>query len=214
MRGQEEANRASHVAEIRHANAASTTQHHQPSSPGHGRTAQFLNSLEFPDAASQLPAFVRPLPAKIAPEDVQYLAVKGALTLPKITLQNALLRCYIEYVYPFMPLIDLHDFLSIVDRRDGINGQTSLLLYQSIMFSAVAFVDIKHLREAGFSSRKAARKAFFQKTRVSSAYVFEQEELLKKKKERKKKCLNTLYSCSMILITNKIDWYSSSLSCR
>jgi hypothetical protein len=131
-----------------------------------GRTAQFLNSLELPDAGSQLPAFVRPLPSKISPEDVQYLALKGALTLPNITLQNALLQCYIEYVYPYMPLIDLHDFLSIVDRRDGVNGQTSLLLYQSIMFSATAFVDMRHLREAGFPSRKAARKAFFQKTRV------------------------------------------------
>jgi hypothetical protein len=66
-----------------------------------------------------------------------------------------------------MPLIDLHPFLSIVDRRDGVNGQTSLLLYQSIMFSAMAFVDIKHLRAAGFSSRKVARKAFVQKTKVS-----------------------------------------------
>lgn len=110
---------------------------------------------------------MRPLPSKIAPEDVQYLGVKGALTLPNVTLQNALLQCYVEYVYPYMPLIDLHNFLSIVDRRDGVNGQTSLLLYQSIMFSATAFVDMKHLREAGFSSRKAARKAFFQKTRVS-----------------------------------------------
>jgi len=126
-----------------------------------GRTAQFLNSLELPDAGSQLPAFVRPLPSKISPEDVQYLALKGALTLPNITLQNALFQCYIEYVYPYMPLIDLHDFLSIVDRRDGVNGQTSLLLYQSIMFSATAFVDMRHLREAGFPSRKAARKAFF-----------------------------------------------------
>ncbi|TWU73822.1 hypothetical protein ED733_004887 [Metarhizium rileyi] len=145
---------------------------------GNGRTAQFLNSLEPPDAGSQLPAFVRPLPSKITPEDVQYLALKGALTLPNITLQNALLQCYLEYVYPYMPLIDLHNFLSIVDRRDGVNGQTSLLLYQSIMFSATAFVDMKHLREAGFSSRKAARKAFFQKTRLLYDFDYEQDRLV------------------------------------
>ncbi|OAQ64396.1 C6 transcription factor (Ctf1B) [Pochonia chlamydosporia 170] len=148
------------------------------SSYGNGRTAQFLNSLELPDAGSQLPAFVRPLPSKIAPDDVQYLALKGALTLPNITLQNALLQCYIEYVYPYMPLIDLHNFLSIVDRRDGVNGQTSLLLYQSIMFSATAFVDMKHLREAGFQSRKAARKAFFQKTRLLYDFDYEQDRLI------------------------------------
>ncbi|KHN95756.1 Cutinase transcription factor 1 beta [Metarhizium album ARSEF 1941] len=145
---------------------------------GSGRTAQFLNSLELPDAGSQLPAFVRPLPAKIAPEDVQYLALKGALTLPSLALQSALLQGYIEYVYPYMPLIDLHHFLSIVDRRDGVNGQTSLLLYQSIMFSATAFVDMKYLRDAGFSSRKAARKAFFQKTRLLYDFDYEQDRLV------------------------------------
>lgn len=130
------------------------------------RTAQFLSSLEEHDSNAQLPAFVRALPSKIATDDVNYLHIKGALTLPNITLQNALLKSYVEYVHPYMPLMDLHEFLSIVNRRDGLNGQTSLFLYQAVMFSATAFVDMKHLREAGYSTRKAARKAFFQKTRV------------------------------------------------
>lgn len=134
---------------------------------GGGRTAQFLSSLEFPDAGAQLPGFIRPLPAKIAPEDVRYLSAKGALSLPGIALQNALLQAYAEYVHPYMPLMDLHEFLGLVSRRDGLNGQASLFLYQAVMFSATAFVDIKYLREAGYASRKVARKAFFQKTRVS-----------------------------------------------
>lgn len=96
-----------------------------------------------------------------------YLHLKGALTLPSVPLQNALLQVYVEYVHPYMPLMDLQDFLSIVSRRDGLNGQTSLFLYQAVMFSATAFIDVEFLREAGYSSRKAARKAFFQKTRVS-----------------------------------------------
>lgn len=131
------------------------------------RTARFLGSFEPPDAGAQLPAFVRPLPPKIAPEDVRYLYAKGALTLPGLALQNALLQSYVEYVHPYMPLMDLHDFLVVVGRRDGRDGQTSLFLYQAVMFSATAFVDIKLLREAGYLSRKAARKAFFHKTRVS-----------------------------------------------
>jgi hypothetical protein len=110
---------------------------------------------------------VRPLPSKIAAEDIDYLFVKGALTLPGIALQNALLTAYVEYVHPYMPLMDLHEFLNIVNRRDGVNGQTSLFLYQAVMFSATAFVDMKYLREAGYPTRKAARKAFFLKTRVS-----------------------------------------------
>lgn len=147
---------------------------------------------------------MRPLPSKIAPDDVQYLALKGALTLPNITLQNALLQCYIEYVYPYMPLIDLHNFLSIVDRRDGVNGQTSLLLYQSIMFSATAFVDMKHLREAGFQSRKAARKAFFQKTRVCQAQIHDGMNDGDANRT----------SCSTTSTTNRTVSFSSRPSCK
>jgi hypothetical protein len=136
------------------------------------RTTQFLNSLEEPDLQDQLPAFIRPLPAKIEPEDVKYLAAKGALTLPPIPLQNALLQAYVEYVFPYMPLLDLNTFLACLNSRDGLCGQTSLLLYQAVMFVATSFVDLKALRENGFPSRKAARKSFFQKTRVSQDSTF------------------------------------------
>jgi len=77
-----------------------------------------------------------------------------------------------------MPLMDLHDFLSIINRRDGLNGQMSLFLYQAVMFSATAFVDVAHLREAGFQSRKAARKAFFQKTRLLYDFDYELDRLV------------------------------------
>ncbi len=133
---------------------------------GQNRTAQYLNSLDGPDLGAQLPAFLRPMPARIAPEDVTYLHMKGALSLPSVPLQNALLQSYVEFVHPYMPLMDLHEFLSIVNRRDGLNGQTSLFLYQAVMFSATAFVDMEYLREAGYPTRKAARRSFFQKTRV------------------------------------------------
>jgi hypothetical protein len=131
------------------------------------RTAQFLNSLEEPDLLAQLPAFVKPLPSKIAPEDVKYLYTKGALTLPPLELQNALIRAFVEYVHPYMPLLELSAFLNTINSKDGLYGQVSLFLYQAVMFSATAFVETRYLREAGYASRRAARKSFFQKTRVS-----------------------------------------------
>ena len=132
------------------------------------RTAQFLNTLEEPDLLAQLPAFIKPLPSKIAPEDVEYLYKKGALTLPPLELQMALIRAFVEYVHPYLPLLELHSFLDTVASKDGLNGQVSLFLYQAVMFSATAYVEGKYLREAGYTSRRAARKSFFQKTRVSS----------------------------------------------
>ncbi|KAI1498223.1 transcription factor CTF1 [Biscogniauxia marginata] len=142
------------------------------------KTEQFLSSLEEPDALSQLPAFIRPLPAKIVPEDVSYLHTKGALSLPGPALQNALLRAYVEYVHPYMPLIDLHDFLSAVNAREGLYGQISLFLYQSIMFAATAFVDVKYLKEVGYPNRKAARKAFFYKARLLYDFDYESDRLI------------------------------------
>lgn len=130
------------------------------------KTAQFPKPLNEADVFSQNYRFLRPLPSKIAPEDVDYLRAKGALSVPYPPLQKALLHAYVEYVHPYMPLLDLHSFLSIVDAQDGSRGQTSLFLYQAVMFCATAFVRSKVLKEAGYASRKAARRAFFSKARV------------------------------------------------
>ena len=155
-----------------------TPRHDSVSVSGDLRTAQFLNTLEEPDASSNLPAFIRPLPAKIGAEDVAYLHAKGALTLPSIPLQNALLRCYVEYVHPYMPLVDLNEFLTAINSRDGLCGQISLFLYHSVMFSASAFVESKHLKDAGYASRKAARKAFFYKSRLLYDFDYESDRLV------------------------------------
>jgi hypothetical protein len=117
--------------------------------------------------SGQLPRFIKPLPAKIGPEEISYLEKKGALTVPKGTLRSEMLRAYVEFVHPYMPLLDLHDFLTVIDRSDGSKGKVSLILFQAVMFAGSAFVDMTHLRSAGYATRKEARKDFFQKTRVS-----------------------------------------------
>jgi hypothetical protein len=89
------------------------------------------------------------------------------LTVPKGTLRSQMLRAYVEFVHPYMPLLDLHDFLSVIDKPDGSNGKVSLILFQAVMFAGSAFVDMQYLRTAGYATRKEARKDFFQKTRVS-----------------------------------------------
>ncbi|KAI1824738.1 fungal-specific transcription factor domain-containing protein [Xylaria intraflava] len=122
--------------------------------------------------------FLRPLPPKIAPEDVAYLRAKGALSVPSLPLQKALLHAYVEYVYPYNPLLDLHDFLGIIDANDGSRGQISLFLYQAVMFCATAFVSNKALKEAGYASRKAARKVFFSKARLLYDFDYESDRLL------------------------------------
>jgi len=113
----------------------------------------------------QLPIYIKPLPAKIGPDEVIYLSNKGALTIPPKPLRDALLQGYIEFIHPFMPTVDIPELLQSIDRSDGTN-QVSLLVFQAIMFSGVASVDKKYLEAAGYATRREARREFFQKTRV------------------------------------------------
>lgn len=122
--------------------------------------------LGSPRPRSFLPEYIRGLPQRLQRDDVEYLVTKGALTIPDTTLRNELLKAYIYYVHPYMPLLDLEEFLQVIARNDGVH-QMSLLLFQAVMFAGTAFVDVEHLLNAGYSSRKIARKIFFQRARVS-----------------------------------------------
>ena len=115
-----------------------------------------------------LPRYIRALPPRITAEDVEFLERKGALTIPDAGLRNELLRSYVQYVHPYMPLLDLREFLHPIEKNDG-SAQVSLFLFQAVMFTATAYIDMRFLYAQGFETRKAARKVFFQRARVSSA---------------------------------------------
>lgn len=169
----------------------------------------FFGSLPQKPAPGELPKFIKPLPAKIGPDEISYLEKKGALNVPRGNLRSEMLRAYVEFVHPYMPLIDLHDFLSIVDRRDGSKGKVSLILFQAVMFAGSAFVDMEHLRAAGYASRKDARKDFFQKTRVSSDPFFGRLGNWPRPDRPFARLVCTrLHRCSVHMPTCEIDWVS------
>jgi hypothetical protein len=127
-------------------------------------------------ASGFLPDYIRGLPARLLKEDIDYLAVKGALTIPDATLRNELLKSYIHYVHTYMPLLDLEEFLQTIVQNDGIH-RISLLLFQAVMFAGVAFIDMKHLQAAGYQTRKAARKVFFQRARLLYDFDYEVDRI-------------------------------------
>jgi hypothetical protein len=114
-----------------------------------------------------LPSYIQPLPEHISTDDIHFLWKKGALIVPKTALRNRLIQCYVEYVYPYMPTIELHSFLRIVSGRNGGTEKVSLLLFHAIMFAGTAFVDMAFLETAGYTTRMEARKAFYNRTKVS-----------------------------------------------
>ncbi|RJE25849.1 Transcription factor [Aspergillus sclerotialis] len=119
------------------------------------------------------PRFLKPLPSRVAPEDLEFLRFRGALSVPESGLRNELLRCYIQWVHSFLPVLNLQEFLRCIAENDP-NGQVSILLFQAVMFVATAFVDLKHLQDAGYATRKNARNAFY--TRLRLLYSLDCEE--------------------------------------
>ncbi|KAF2266953.1 cutinase transcription factor 1 alpha [Lojkania enalia] len=147
------------------------------SSFGGDGTAAYFGNVAPKFSAADLPLYIKPLPSRIGPDEVSYLEKKGALTIPKLPLRNEMLRAYVEFVHPYMPLIDLHDFLMVIDRADGSLGKVSLILFQAVMFAGSAFVDMHHLCAAGYVTRKEARKDFFQKTRLLYDFDYESDRV-------------------------------------
>ena len=100
------------------------------------------------------------------PEDYQTLVARGALKVPHAALRDELLLSFVLYVHPYWPVLDLQDLLDAVYLETDFS-QCSLLLYQAVMFAGSAFVDMRLLERSGFTSRRSARKALFDKVKVS-----------------------------------------------
>ncbi|KAK5070052.1 hypothetical protein LTR64_001886 [Lithohypha guttulata] len=134
-------------------------------------TSPFFPSFKLQDGV-HFPKYIPAIPPRILSEDIDYLRKKGAFLIPETGLRNELLRCYVQYVHPYLPVLDLSEFLTTVD-QDDCSATISLLLFQAVMFAATAYIDLRYLTAQGYDSRKAARKAFFQ--RVKLLYDFDYE---------------------------------------
>lgn len=111
------------------------------------------------------PRYVSELPTRLEVGDLDYLESKGALCLPTAPFRKQLLKSYILWVHPQVPVLDLDKFLHAIAANDG-KTRISLLLFHAVMFAASAFVDISHIQEEGYMSRKVARDVLFLRVKV------------------------------------------------
>lgn len=111
------------------------------------------------------PDYVTKLPDRLAVEDVEYIERKGALCLPTARFRTELLKSYLLWVHPEVPVLDLDLFLRAIADNDGTNP-ISLLLFHAVMFAGVAFVDTSHIHQEGYTTREAAREILFQRAKV------------------------------------------------
>lgn len=119
-----------------------------------------------------LPQYIQPIPLRIMREDLDYLQTKGAFLIPEAAFRNELLRCYVQYVHPYLPVVDLGDLLTAIEKNQP-GDSISLLLFQAVMFAGTAYIDMRYLVAQGYVTRKAARKAFFQKVKLLYDFDYE-----------------------------------------
>lgn len=111
------------------------------------------------------PRYVSELPSRLEVSDLVYLENKGAFCLPTAPFRKQLLKSYVLWVHPQVPVLDLENFLSAIAANDG-QTRISLLLFHAVMFAASAFVDISHIQTEGYMSRKIVRDVLFRRVKV------------------------------------------------
>ncbi|OGM45243.1 hypothetical protein ABOM_005861 [Aspergillus bombycis] len=111
------------------------------------------------------PAYIKRLPPQLQDNDLRLLQANGALNIPHDALRDNLIKGYMLYIHPYMPVLDTECFLQAIFHQDNTN-LVSLLLFQAVMFAGAAFADWQHLRAAGFSTRREARKSFYERAKM------------------------------------------------
>ncbi|OBT61984.1 hypothetical protein VE03_08662 [Pseudogymnoascus sp. 23342-1-I1] len=100
-------------------------------------------------------------------------------------MQSELLKSYADFVHSRMPILDLEEYLLMVNYMDDKpdeqrtdsgefknsgRKQISFLLFQAVLYAGLGYLSAKALREAGFQSRSSAQTIFF--NRVTLLYSF------------------------------------------
>jgi hypothetical protein len=124
-----------------------------------------------------LPCYVKPIASTTPSAGVQYLLKKTAFKIPAVSHRNELLRCYIQYVHPFAPVVDLQQFLSPMWKNNAAE-RISLLLLHAVMFAGTAYINRCYLKAQGFKTRKAARAAYFTRVKLLYKFYYERNRLV------------------------------------
>jgi hypothetical protein len=111
------------------------------------------------------PPFVKKLPSRLQPEQVQFLNCKGALTIPSRWFLQIALAAYVDYVHPYMPILDLGHFLHTIAANNS-QQTVSIFLLQAVLFASSAFIPETCLEPAGFTDRRAVQRTFYRRAKV------------------------------------------------
>lgn len=143
------------------------------------KSTEVAEYLHFRDSHVEhypLPNYILNHPDHLVNVDISYLNIKDALTTPGISLRNEILIAYAQFVHPFLPILDLEQFVNTISQDNGVS-RVSLLLLQAVLATGVAFVDVEHLQRAGYPTKKKACMAFSRRALLLYDFDFETERV-------------------------------------
>src|SRR3954468_14466744 len=79
-----------------------------------------------------LPNYIQGPPDHLTEASVNCLGIKDAMSIPDISLRNEILKGYIQFVHPCLPILDLEEFLNTIFQSNGAS-RISLLLFQAVL---------------------------------------------------------------------------------
>ncbi|KAH6668280.1 hypothetical protein B0J14DRAFT_703972 [Halenospora varia] len=116
------------------------------------------------------PPFSKPLPSNIDKDTLEYLQESGAFDVPSDQVRTGLLKAYLEFIHPSLPVLDTTDLLQLQSLSNNIGDSTiGIFLLQAIFAagSSVASQDV--LRMAGWRSEREVCKTFFKRAKLFHA---------------------------------------------
>lgn len=120
--------------------------------------------ISLPSTQLGLPNYITPVPESIDCDVLRLLNHKGAISIPSKDVVDELLRGFVCYVYPLLPIVDLGSF---IDAMNGTSGDTiSLLLFQAVMMVGAVFTDLSHLQQSDFQSSTDVQRMFFERVKL------------------------------------------------
>ncbi|KIV93426.1 hypothetical protein PV10_04639 [Exophiala mesophila] len=157
--------------------------------PPTAATKSVSDSTTTPKSSRGLSALNNDLLHSLGSEDFRFLVRKGAMKIPDRQAMTQLIRAYIMYVHPWLPGLDLR-FLSmcVSDCDTGADEsqqppsptpcRISILLLQAVLFAGASACDWSVLASLGYSSRREARRAMYERVRLLYNFDVEQDRVV------------------------------------
>ncbi len=107
-----------------------------PVLPGDPRGVAFVADICEPKLRNNSGHFLVPKATAncLGPEDLDYLRLKGAFSLPTPSVCDLLIRTYFHHVHPFFPIVEARSFLDTYESAE--RGNLSVHLLWSMFLAA------------------------------------------------------------------------------